>query len=70
MKLLTPIIEKININKEHTSSTLVIDGIEAIKAITTNFIPSLFEITLSGLKALNALKAFKAYSEFMSTFAS
>ena len=36
------------------------EGIDAIKDITTNFIPSFFEITLNGLSARKALNAFKA----------
>ena len=42
-----------------TSKTLVIDGTEAKRASTTNFMPSFREIILSGRKALKALKAFK-----------
>ena len=47
-------------NKKHTKSTFDIDGIDAIKAITTSFIPSFLEITLKGLSALKALSAFNA----------
>ena len=53
-------IEKIKMNNPQTRITFAIDGIDAIKAVTTNFIPSSFEITLSGLRALKALNAFKA----------
>ena len=57
---MTPIIANINMNKPHTSKTLAIDGMDAMSAITTSFIPSSFEMTLRGRNALNALRAFNA----------
>ena len=42
-----------------TSKTLVMEGTEAKRASTTNFMPSFREIILSGRNALKALKAFK-----------
>jgi hypothetical protein len=62
LKKFTPKIDSIKINREQTKRTLDIDGIDAISAITTSFIPSSFEITLNGLNALSALKAFKAWN--------
>jgi len=53
-------IENTKTNKEATSMTLIIDGSEAVKAITTSFIPSSLEMTLNGLKHLKALRAFSA----------
>ncbi len=60
---MTPIIAKIKTTREHTSITLVIDGIDANKALTTSFIPSFYEITLNGLRALKALNALRPYSD-------
>ena len=54
-------------NNEHTSNTLDIDGIDAMSAITTSFMPSSFEMTLSGRNALKALKAFNAENYDIST---
>ena len=47
----------------HTRSTLVIDGIEVIRAPTTSFIPSFFETIRKGLSARKALRAFKDLRE-------
>ena len=63
-------MEKIKIKREQTSKTLDMDGIEAIRAMTTSFIPSSLEITLRGLKARNDLKAFNIDIVVMSTPAS
>ena len=60
MKKLTPMIEKIKINSEHTRRTFDIEGIEARRAFTINFMPSSLEMTLRGLNALSALKALRA----------
>jgi len=60
LKKLTPIIEKIKINSEHTRSTFDIEGIEARRAFTISFMPSSLEMTLKGLNALRALKALRA----------
>jgi hypothetical protein len=62
LKKFTPPIEKIRMNREHTSKTLVIEGRDAKRALTTNFMPSFLEIILRGLSALNALSALRAYS--------
>ena len=56
-----PVLAKISMNSSHTTSTLVIEGMDANRAFTTNFMPSFLEIILNGL---NALKALKALSEF------
>ena len=53
-------MEAIKMNNEHTRSTLDMDGIDAMSAITTSFIPSSFEMTLRGLNARNALNALSA----------
>lgn len=60
-------MEKIKMKREQTSKTFDMEGIEAIRAMTTNFIPSSLEITLSGLKARNDLKAFSNDIVVMST---
>jgi nucleosome binding factor SPN SPT16 subunit len=60
LKKLTPIIEKIRMNREQTRSTFFIEGRDARRAFTTNRIPSFLDITRNGLKALSALRAFKA----------
>ena len=54
-------------NNKQTMSTLDMEGIEAKRAFTTNFIPSFLEIILSGLNALKALRAFKDLSCPVST---
>tara|TARA_B110000285_G_C15001339_1_gene551581 strand:+ start:765 stop:1019 length:255 start_codon:yes stop_codon:yes gene_type:complete len=64
--MLTPMIAKMSITREQTTTTFDIDGMDASNAFTTSFIPSSFEMTLSGLSALNALRAFKACSDCMS----
>jgi hypothetical protein len=56
-------MENISMKSEHTSITFFIEGIDASKALTTNLIPSFFEITLSGLNALRALNAFSIYRD-------
>lgn len=66
LKKLTPIIEKINIKREQTSNTFVIEGSDANKAFTTNLIPSFLLITLRGLKARSALNDLRAYSCYIS----
>ena len=53
-------MDTIIMKREQTNKTLLIDGIDAINAMTTNFIPSSLEITLNGLNALRALRAFNA----------
>jgi len=63
----TPITPKMSMNRVQTSSTLVIDGIDARRAFTTNLIPSSLAIILNGLKALNALRAFKDYRDCILT---
>ena len=55
-------IENMRINRELTTKTFFIEGIEANSAFTTSLIPSFLEITLSGLNALSALRAFRAYN--------
>ena len=62
-------IEKIKMKREHTSKTFDMEGIEAMRAMTTNFIPSSFEMTLSGLKARNDLKALSNDIVVISTLA-
>lgn len=62
MKKLIPIIENIIIKRPQTNKTLVIEGIEESRALTTNLIPSFLEIILNGLNALKALKAFNDFS--------
>ena len=47
----------------HTRSTLVIEGIEVIRAPTTSFMPSFFETIRKGLRARKALRAFKDFRE-------
>ena len=59
-------IEKMRIKIKQTKRTLNIPGIDAIKDITTSFIPSFFDITLNGLSALKALNAFKDWKADMS----
>jgi hypothetical protein len=68
LKILTPIIAKMSMTNEQTKSTFVIEGIDARRAFTTNFIPSSLEMTLNGLNALSALNAFKAYKDCISIF--
>ena len=68
LKQFTPMMENTNMKSEATSNTFVIDGNDAVRAITTSFIPSSFEITLKGRKALRALKAFKDQNPVRSIF--
>ena len=47
-------------------STLVIDGSEVSKAVTTSFIPLFLEIIRKGRRALNALRAFSDLRDSLS----
>lgn len=47
----TPIIEKINQNTKHTSSTLKMEGMAYIKAFTTILIPCHRDMARNGRKA-------------------
>ena len=53
-------MEKIRMKRKQTKRTLDIEGTDAIRDITTSFIPSSLEITLNGLSARKARNAFKA----------
>jgi hypothetical protein len=56
---------KIRMKSEQTSSTLVIEGSDARRALVTSRMPSFLEIILRGLSALNDLRAFRAYRDYM-----
>ena len=50
----------ISMTREHTTTTLDMEGIEANRALTTSFMPSSLEMTLRGRRALRALSALSA----------
>ena len=67
LKKLTPMIEKMSMNKNKTRSTLAKAGTDASIEFTTRRSSSFLVIILSGLSPLNALNALSAYKEFMLT---